>query len=62
MTGEWNAREKRLRDALAERDDRIRELLKAKMLLENPPPETESKGPVSSGDPIQDWINSLEEE
>mmetsp|Transcript_4613 Transcript_4613/g.12477 ORF Transcript_4613/g.12477 Transcript_4613/m.12477 type:complete len:97 (+) Transcript_4613:41-331(+) len=58
MTGIWNEREARLRAALAERDDRIRELLKDKMALENPPPAAE--GPVSSGDPVQDWIDSLE--
>mmetsp|Transcript_12826 Transcript_12826/g.23065 ORF Transcript_12826/g.23065 Transcript_12826/m.23065 type:complete len:93 (-) Transcript_12826:40-318(-) len=56
--GDDTGREARLRSAIAERDDRIRELLKEKIMRENPP---SPKAIKSSGDPVQDWIDSLNE-
>eukprot|EP00184_Porphyridium_aerugineum_P008253 CAMPEP_0184691998 /NCGR_PEP_ID=MMETSP0313-20130426/658_1 /TAXON_ID=2792 /ORGANISM="Porphyridium aerugineum, Strain SAG 1380-2" /LENGTH=91 /DNA_ID=CAMNT_0027149791 /DNA_START=160 /DNA_END=432 /DNA_ORIENTATION=+ len=53
QVGEFNnKRLKVYKDAVKERDDRIRELLTEKMLRENPPTSSEVK---SSGDPVQDW-------
>ena len=50
----------KLRAALAERDNKITELKREKEERENPAPKPVDTEVVSTGDDVQDWINSLE--
>ena len=55
-----NHRIDKLRAAIAERDNKIAELEREKEEKENPVPEPTDTEVVSTGDDVQDWINSLE--